>query len=124
MLRWAVELLEALLRPLSEPEPVVVEYNVVTPEHNARAIEARSRELMLPSSLSLGYIVPADTTGTPTLSLRSWPLGRPDAAFEHEPTDQEIIVALEKGWETYVAEPSEERERILMAARANAYRGW
>ncbi len=122
MLRWAVELLEALLRPISEPVPVVVEYNVVTTEHNARAIEARSREFMLPASL--GYIVPEGTTGAPTLSLRSWPLGRLDAAFEHEPTDQEIIVALEKGWETYVAEPSEERERILMAARANAYRGW
>ena len=117
-----IDFLRKCFKPLPTEEPVVVQYNVVVVEGGARVLEARSRELMLPTKL--GYIVPSKTVGTPTLSLRSWPLGRLEGGFEAEPTDEQLIDALVDGWEAYAAEPSADKELATLIARANASRGW
>jgi hypothetical protein len=91
---------------------VIVEYNVC----HAGETQSKARKLVLPENL--GHIVPDQSPVPPVLSLRSWPLGRLEAAFGEEPTDEELCAALERGWDTYLREGMEDRDRMARALSA------
>ncbi len=113
LLSWVTDPFERL-----NSWPVVVQYNVTGPA----GVEAHSRQILLPHSCH--HVIPLDAHRPVTLSLRSWPLGSLEAFFPHEPTDEELIEALLVGWQNYVEAPSEDRELVMLAARASAWRMW